>query len=109
MAAGGQLGMVERGKMAPSRRPGAPQQSSWTTLESAAAQARQRVVAPPASGPRGGGNSSGQAGVASRGEVPLATGESLGGLCCPPALENVAASGGRRSRSTTAVDAVLRR
>jgi hypothetical protein len=66
--------------------------------ESTATRARRRVVAPTLSSPRGGGSSSGQAGAASHGEVPLTAGEGRGGLVlCPrrgaPALENVAASG----------------
>ena len=44
MAAGGQLSAVDRGRMAPSRRPGAPQRSLWTTPKSTAAQARWRVA-----------------------------------------------------------------
>jgi hypothetical protein len=67
MAAGGRLAAMERGRMAPVRRPGVSQRSSWTTPESAAAQARRQVVAPPASGPRGGGSNGGQVGLAPRG------------------------------------------
>jgi hypothetical protein len=53
MMAGGRLGAmeaVERRRMVPSRRPSAPQQSSWTTPESAVARTQWRVVAPPTSG-----------------------------------------------------------
>jgi hypothetical protein len=52
----------------------------------------------PASGPRSGSSGGGQAGAASRGEVPPAVGEGRGGLVlCPwrgaPAPKNVMASG----------------
>jgi hypothetical protein len=70
MAVGGWLDTVERGRMAPGRRPGTLQRSSRTTLESAAAQARRRVMAPPVSGPHGGGSSGSQVGAASHGKAP---------------------------------------
>ena len=119
MAAGGRLGAVEGGRMAPGRQ----QRSSRTMPESAATQARL-VVAPPVSDSYSGGNGGGQAGAASCGEAPPTAGEGRSGLVsCPqrgaPALENARRAppppcwrrraAGDAVESTAAVEGVVQR
>jgi hypothetical protein len=112
MTAGGRLNTVERGRMAPGRRPGTLQRSSRTTPESTTAQARRRVVVPPVSGPHGGGNSGSQAGAASHGKAPSLPEKVTARRPCtrerrgerPRAREGAT---GNAVESTTAVNAVV--